>query len=64
MPMARTCFHPADDSLLKEQRDDNNLIEPEWYMPVVPFVLVNGADGIGTGKLDHVETFSSDLLSR
>ena len=25
-------------------------IEPEWYMPVIPMVLVNGADGIGTGN--------------
>ena len=56
-PMSRAFFHPADDNLLKVQKDDDALIEPEWYMPVVPLVLVNGAEGIGTGKLDQVGSF-------
>ena len=55
--MSRVCFNPADDNLLNVQKDDNTLIEPEWYMPVVPLVLINGAEGIGTGKLDHVEPY-------
>ena len=50
-PLARTVFHPADDSLLNFLKDDNLWIEPEWYLPVLPIVLVNGADGIGTGML-------------
>ena len=29
--------------------EDNQRIEPEWYMPILPMVLVNGAEGIGTG---------------
>jgi DNA topoisomerase-2 len=29
--------------------DDERLIEPTVYAPVVPMVLLNGADGIGTG---------------
>ena len=48
-PMARALFHFGDDPLLKYLQDDNNVIEPEWYLPVIPFVLVNGAEGIGTG---------------
>jgi DNA topoisomerase-2 len=50
-PLSRTVFHPADDSLLNFLKDDNQWIEPEWYLPVLPIVLVNGADGIGTGTL-------------
>ena len=48
-PMARALFHPADDPLLNNLKEDNVVIEPEWYMPVIPLVLVNGAEGIGTG---------------
>ena len=43
-------FNPADEPLLKHLTDDNQRIEPEWYMPIIPMVLVNGAEGIGTGK--------------
>jgi DNA topoisomerase-2 len=50
MPIARVFFNPSDDPLLNVQRDDDALIEPEWYMPVVPLVLINGAEGIGTGE--------------
>ena len=42
-------FNPNDEALLKSLYDDNNRIEPEWYVPIIPMVLVNGAEGIGTG---------------
>lgn len=48
-----------DDNLLKFQFDDNQKIEPEWYCPIVPTVLINGAEGIGTGwstKLPNFDT--------
>lgn len=49
--LARVVFHPADDPLLNYLTDDGDSIEPEWYIPVIPMVLVNGAEGIGTGEL-------------
>lgn len=38
-----------DSNLLKFLYDDNQKVEPEWYIPIIPMVLVNGAEGIGTG---------------
>jgi DNA topoisomerase-2 len=29
--------------------EDGQVIEPEYYAPIIPMVLVNGAEGIGTG---------------
>ena len=29
--------------------DEGQSIEPTHYLPIIPLVLVNGADGIGTG---------------
>ena len=49
MPLARVIYNSADDLLLNPQKDDNIPIEPEFYMPIVPLVLINGAEGIGTG---------------
>ncbi|XP_062894044.1 DNA topoisomerase 2-alpha [Mobula hypostoma] len=47
--LARLLYPAVDDNLLKYLYDDNQQVEPEWYIPIIPMVLVNGADGIGTG---------------
>jgi len=47
--IARAIFHPDDDALLNYLNDDGLSIEPDFYIPVIPMVLVNGSDGIGTG---------------
>ena len=54
----RHIFNEWDDPLLKYQMDDNQKIEPEWYMPIIPMVLVNGADGIGTGWSTKVPNYN------
>ncbi|KAG9100840.1 DNA topoisomerase 2 [Ceratobasidium sp. UAMH 11750] len=56
--MTRAIFHPYDDALLNYLKDDNDSIEPEWYMPVVPLVLINGADGIGTGWATSIPNYN------
>ncbi|KPP73635.1 DNA topoisomerase 2-beta-like [Scleropages formosus] len=48
-PLAKMLFPAVDSSLLKFLYDDNQKVEPEWYIPIIPMVLVNGAEGIGTG---------------
>ncbi|KAL2079872.1 hypothetical protein ACEWY4_023665 [Coilia grayii] len=48
-PLAKLLFPQVDSSLLKFLYDDNQKVEPEWYIPIIPMVLVNGAEGIGTG---------------
>ncbi|XP_075732386.1 DNA topoisomerase 2-alpha [Rhipicephalus microplus] len=48
-PLARLIVPTLDDPVLEYLYDDNQRIEPEYYIPVLPMVLVNGAEGIGTG---------------
>ena len=48
-PFARRIFSALDEPNLKYQYDDGKRIEPDVYSPILPMVLVNGADGIGTG---------------
>ncbi|XP_072216489.1 DNA topoisomerase 2-beta-like [Excalfactoria chinensis] len=58
-PLARLLFPSVDDNLLKFLYDDNQRVEPRWYIPIIPMVLVNGAEGIGTGcacKLPNYDT--------
>jgi DNA topoisomerase-2 len=51
-------FHPHDEPLLKAQTEDNQKIEPMWYLPIIPMVLVNGADGIGTGWMTKIPNYN------
>jgi len=55
--VTRTIFHPEDDDLLNYRTDDGVSIEPDYYMPVIPMVLVNGTDGIGTGWSSKIPNY-------
>eukprot|EP00045_Choanoeca_perplexa_P019255 m.293934 g.293934 ORF g.293934 m.293934 type:complete len:1458 (-) comp35100_c0_seq1:57-4430(-) len=57
-PLARKVFHPADDALLNYLEDDGLSIEPDYYVPILPMVLVNGSDGIGTGWSSTVPNYN------
>ncbi|NWU93383.1 TOP2A topoisomerase, partial [Upupa epops] len=56
-PLARLLFPPMDDNILKFLYDDNQRVEPEWYIPIIPMVLINGAEGIGTGWSCKIPNF-------
>jgi len=47
--LARHLFNESDDNLLAYLNEEGQTIEPEWYAPILPTVLINGAEGIGTG---------------
>lgn len=57
-PLARHLFPSSDDPQLVSLFDDNQRIEPEWYCPIIPMVLVNGAEGIGTGYSTTVPNYN------
>ena len=54
-PITKVIFNPTDNQILKYLDDDGFPIEPIYYAPIIPMVLVNGSKGIGTG-------FSTDIM--
>ena len=44
--------------LLEYLEDDGQSIEPKFYVPVLPLVLINGAEGIGTGWSSSVPNYN------
>jgi len=48
-PYARLLFPEVDDAILTRNIDDGQEVEPVTFIPVIPYVLVNGQEGIGTG---------------
>ncbi|CAG9855568.1 unnamed protein product [Phyllotreta striolata] len=57
-PITRMIFHPNDDPILNYEYDDNLRVEPTWYIPILPMVLVNGAEGIGTGWMTKIPNYN------
>lgn len=48
-PIVDTLFRKEDVPILEEQTEDGSVIEPVYYAPVVPLLVINGSVGIGTG---------------
>lgn len=42
-------FKKEDQEIVEYLYDDSDQIEPKYFIPVVPLVLINGADGVGNG---------------
>lgn len=47
--ITRTIFNEHDLPLLNYKVDEGMIIEPDYYMPIIPLILINGTEGIGTG---------------
>ncbi|XP_052171246.1 DNA topoisomerase 2 [Diospyros lotus] len=57
-PITRFLFPKEDDILLDYLNEDGQSIEPTWYMPIIPTVLVNGSEGIGTGWSSYIPNYN------
>lgn len=51
-------FPTSDDHLLKKRVDDGDIVEPYFYVPILPLILINGNLGIGTGWMSFIPQFS------
>jgi DNA topoisomerase-2 len=59
----RQIFKKEDDDILNYLNDDGVFIEPEYYVPIIPMILVNGCDGIGTGFSTKIPCYNpKDLI--
>ncbi|KAH0787675.1 DNA topoisomerase 2 [Histomonas meleagridis] len=57
-PITRKIFHKDDDQLLEYLTDEGIPIEPKYYVPIIPMVLVNGSNGIGVGWSSNVPCYN------
>ena len=57
-------FRITDNCVLNQQTEDGMEIEPEYYAPIIPMILVNGAKGIGTGFSTTIPNFNpKDIIN-
>jgi DNA topoisomerase-2 len=51
-------FIEEDDHVLDYLIDDGDIVEPTYYVPIIPMILVNGAEGIGSGWSTFVPNYN------
>lgn len=57
--LTRLIFRKEDDCLLEYREDDGDRIEPYFYVPIIPMILVNGIiTAIGTGWSSNVPCYN------
>lgn len=56
--ISRFAFRKEDDPLLNYVQEDESTVEPEYYVPILPTVLVNGTEGIGTGWSSTIPSYN------
>jgi DNA topoisomerase-2 len=56
--LARSIFPDVDDAVLNYLDDDGTVVEPEYYVPIIPFALINGISGIGTGFSCNIQPYN------
>jgi DNA topoisomerase-2 len=72
-PLVEYIFKKEDEPILNYLIDDDMKIEPQFYLPIIPMILINGAEGIGTGFstfipnyniIDIIEWFENKLSNK
>lgn len=57
-PLTKLIFRKEDEQILNNLNEDGQIIEPDFYLPIIPNLLVNGSDGIGTGWSTNIPKFN------
>lgn len=58
-PIARKLFPKEDDVLLDYIEEDGDSIEPSFFCPVIPLLLVNGSQGTRYSLVSSVAELAS-----
>ena len=57
-------FREEDEMILNYINEDGHMIEPDYYVPIIPTVLVNGTQGIGTGFSTNIPPYNpKDIIA-
>ena len=62
--VTRHLFNQNDSPLMDYIFEEGQKIEPKWYLPIIPMILVNGCEGIGTGWRSQLPCFNPHEIVR
>lgn len=56
--LTRLIYREDDDEILDYIEEENHTIEPKFYVPIIPMILINGGSGIGTGWSSNIPSYN------
>lgn len=56
--VVRHLYNELDDPILNYLEEEGENIQPDFYIPIIPMVLVNGSEGIGVGMATSIPLLS------
>ena len=62
--LSNIIFNKDDNFQLNFLNDDGFKIEPEHFIPIVPMILINGTEGIGTGFSTFIPKFKLEDIKK
>ena len=63
-PITDILYNTKDFPLYKYNNDDGLPVEPKYYAPIIPMILINGTKGVGTGWSTKMPCFNPcDIIS-
>ena len=57
---SKQIFNKDDLNIVEYKYDEGEFIEPYFYIPILPIILINGSQGIGTGYSCSIPGFNPD----
>jgi len=63
-PQTRNLFNKLDEDILKYTLEEGSKVQPDFYVPTVPLLLLNGSHGIGTGFATKLPCFKPEDIIR
>lgn len=63
-PLFRQLIRKDDDLIFDHVMSNGMAVEPKYFMPILPLVLVNGAEGMGTGHSTFIMSYNPDDLKQ
>jgi len=62
--ITKDIFMSIDNNIIDYKNEDGKQVEPNYYVPIIPNILLNGTEGIGTGWSTYVPKFNvNDLIT-
>jgi DNA topoisomerase-2 len=59
-PIFRQLFRKEDDLIFEHNMSNGMAVEPKYFTPILPLVLINGAEGMGTGHSTYILSYKPD----